>query len=436
MLKVYRHILIEKRMEREMNAFAKTDVGIERAVNQDYVYTKLDNIGCLPNIFVVADGMGGHKAGDMASRYTVDTLIELLKQSAGMDPLDAVDDNIKLLKKAGESEEYEGMGTTLVVASIFGSTLRVANVGDSRLYVIGEDITQITRDHSLVEEMVQLGQIDRKAARTHEKKNYITRAIGGCETVEAEMFSVDLKDNDIIKQIEDMNADIIVVVAYGKILPKRVLEAAKYGCINVHASLLPKYRGAAPIQWSVINGDKETGVTIMQMDEGLDTGDILLVKKTNIDVDETSEELFDRLSLIGADALIESLADIEKGNINPVSQCEKGSSYAQKITKALSSIDWNKTAFEVHNLVRGLQTWPCAQTTLNNKNIKIHKTVLSDIKGGKAGEIIDNNKKLIVSCGDGRCVEILELQPDGKKRMDTKSFLAGNKVTVGTILGE
>lgn len=174
----------------------------------------------------------------------------------------------------------------------------------------------------------------------------------------------------------------------------------------------------------------------MQMDEGLDTGDILLVKKTNIDVDETSEELFDRLSLIGADALIESLADIEKGNINPVSQCEKGSSYAQKITKALSSIDWNKTAFEVHNLVRGLQTWPCAQTTLNNKNIKIHKTVLSDVKGGKAGEIIDNNKKLIVSCGDGRCVEILELQPDGKKRMDTKSFLAGNNVTVGTILGE
>ena len=178
MLKVYRHILIEKRMEREMNAFAKTDVGIERAVNQDYVYTKLDNIGCLPNIFVVADGMGGHKAGDMASKYTVDTLIELLKQSAGMDPLDAVDDNIKLvntllLKKAGESEEYEGMGTTLVVASIFGSTLRVANVGDSRLYVIGEDITQITR------------------------------AIGGCETVEAEMFSVDLNDNDIILMCSD-----------------------------------------------------------------------------------------------------------------------------------------------------------------------------------------------------------------------------------------
>lgn len=245
-----------------------------------------------------------------------------------------------------------------------------------------------------------------------------------------------LKDDETIKQIENMNADIIVVVAYGKILPKRVLDAAKYGCINVHASLLPKYRGAAPIQWAVINGDKETGVTIMQMDEGLDTGDMLLVKKTDIDINETSEELFDRLSIIGADALIEALEIIENGDISPVMQGESDTSYAQKITKALSPIDWNKSAYEVHNLVRGLQTWPCAQTKLNGKNVKIHKTVLSEIKGGKTGEIIDNNKKLIVSCGDGKCVEILELQPDGKKRMDTKSFLAGNDVPVGTILGE
>ncbi len=245
-----------------------------------------------------------------------------------------------------------------------------------------------------------------------------------------------LKDDETIKQIENMNADIIVVVAYGKILPKRVLDAAKYGCINVHASLLPKYRGAAPIQWAVINGDKETGVTIMQMDEGLDTGDMLLVKKTDIDINETSEELFDRLSIIGADALIEALEIIENGDISPVMQGESDTSYAQKITKALSPIDWNKSAYEVHNLVRGLQTWPCAQTKLNGKNVKIHKTALSEIKGGKTGEIIDNNKKLIVSCGDGKCVEILELQPDGKKRMDTKSFLAGNDVPVGTILGE
>ena len=157
-----------------MNAFATTDVGIERNVNQDYVYAKLDDIGCLPNLFIVADGMGGHKAGDTASRYTVETLVE-----------------------------YNGMGTTLVVASIFDNTLRVANVGDSRLYVIGEDIIQITRDHSWVEEMVQRGEIDRKAARTHEKKNVITRAIGGYDTVEAEMFSVDLKKEDMILMCSD-----------------------------------------------------------------------------------------------------------------------------------------------------------------------------------------------------------------------------------------
>ena len=204
-----------------------------------------------------------------------------------------------------------------------------------------------------------------------------------------------LKNDDIAAQIENMNADVIVVVAYGKILPKRILEAAKYGCINVHASLLPKYRGAAPIQWSVINGDKETGVTVMQMDEGLDTGDILRIEKTEIGENETSEELFNRLSLIGADALIKALDDIEKGISKPIPQGKSDNSYAEKITKALSPIDWNKSAVEVHNLVRGLQTWPCAQTKLNGKNIKIHKSVLTDITGAKAGEVIENNKKLI-----------------------------------------
>ena len=197
-----------------------------------------------------------------------------------------------------------------------------------------------------------------------------------------------LKNDDVSAQIENMNADVIVVVAYGKILPKRILEAAKYGCINVHASLLPKYRGAAPIQWAVINGDKETGVTVMQMDEGLDTGDMLRIEKTEIGENETSEELFNRLSLIGADALIKALDDIEKGISKPIPQGKSDNSYAEKITKALSPIDWNKSAVEVHNLVRGLQTWPCAQTKLNGKNIKIHKSVLTDITGAKAGEDI------------------------------------------------
>lgn len=184
-----------------MKASAATDVGLERTVNQDYVYYSLTEVGSLPNLFIVADGMGGHKAGDIASRYTVETFISLVKETGGKDPVSVINNavtavNARLLEKAKESADYEGMGTTLVVATIYDHMLKVANVGDSRLYVVGNDITQITRDHSLVEEMVSLGEIDRSEARTHTQKNIITRAIGGYEAVEAEMFSVDLKPGD------------------------------------------------------------------------------------------------------------------------------------------------------------------------------------------------------------------------------------------------
>ena len=247
---------------------------------------------------------------------------------------------------------------------------------------------------------------------------------------------VTMKDGKALDVINEYQPDIIVVVAYGKILPKEILTSAKYGCVNVHASLLPKYRGAAPIQWAVINGDSETGVTIMQMDEGLDTGDMLYVEKTPIGENETSEELFDRLSLIGADALAKTLKNIEEGNIEPVKQPKGDFGYAEKITKDISNIDWNKSAQEVHNLVRGLQTWPCAITTINDKKFKIHKTALPGKTGNKVGEVVDNKNVITVSCGDGKCVDILELQADGKKRMDTASFLLGNKIDTGTILGE
>ncbi|MDD6728602.1 MAG: methionyl-tRNA formyltransferase [Eubacteriales bacterium] len=247
---------------------------------------------------------------------------------------------------------------------------------------------------------------------------------------------VTMKDGKALGIINEYQPDIIVVVAYGKILPKEILTSAKYGCVNVHASLLPKYRGAAPIQWAVINGDSETGVTIMQMDEGLDTGDMLYVEKTPIGENETSEELFDRLSLIGADALAKTLKNIEAGNIEPIKQPKGDFGYAEKITKDISNIDWNKSAQEVHNLVRGLQTWPCAVTTINGKKFKIHKTALPGKTGNKAGEVVDNKNVITVSCGDGKCVDILELQADGKKRMDTASFLLGNKIDTGTILGE
>lgn len=244
------------------------------------------------------------------------------------------------------------------------------------------------------------------------------------------------KDSSAVEILKELNPDIIIVVAYGKILPKEILKLPKFGCINVHASLLPKYRGAAPIQWAVINGDKETGVTVMQMDEGLDTGDMLLVKKTAIDENETSEELFDRLSLIGADALIECLDLIEKGNITPEKQDESKATFTKKITKEMCPIDWTKSAIEIHNLVRGLQTWPCATTVLNGKTLKIHKTKLSNITGNKPGCVVDNNDNVTVCCGDGTCIEILELQPEGKKRMSAKAFLLGNKIEINTILGE
>lgn len=243
-----------------------------------------------------------------------------------------------------------------------------------------------------------------------------------------------IKGSNALEIIQEINPQVIIVVAYGKILPKEILNSAKYGCINVHASLLPYYRGAAPIQWAVLNGDKETGVTIMQMDEGLDTGDMLKVVKTEIGDNETSAELFDRLSILGADALIETLEDID--NIIPVKQPNIDTEYAKMITKDLCPIDWNKSAQEIHNQVRGLQTWPVATTKLNGKSLKIHKTVIGKDTFNPAGEIIDATNVITVACGDGKTIDILELQLDGKKKMDTKSFLAGNKVQIGTNIGE
>ena len=191
-----------------MKAFAATDVGKVRKVNQDCVFSSTVPVGCLPNLFIVADGMGGHKAGDIASRLTVDSVVDKLSKVNSKDYISVITDTIikvnkEVIDKAAESQDYEGMGTTLVVATVFENILKVANVGDSRLYVIGEDIIQITRDHSLVEEMVTNGQLARADARVDKRKNIITRAIGGESKVEAEMFSVELKPEDKILMCSD-----------------------------------------------------------------------------------------------------------------------------------------------------------------------------------------------------------------------------------------
>ena len=197
-----------------MKAYAKTDIGARRQTNQDYVFCSMQPVGSLPNLFIVADGMGGHKAGDLASRYTVEGFLETVKNSKADNPITIIEEaveksNLLLIQKSKESIDYEGMGTTLVVATIIGKSIYIANVGDSRLYLVNNEIQQITRDHSLVEEMISLGEIDRKNARTHEKKNIITRAIGVDTEVVADFFEVDYVYGDMILMCSDGLSNMI-----------------------------------------------------------------------------------------------------------------------------------------------------------------------------------------------------------------------------------
>ncbi|MEE0913919.1 MAG: methionyl-tRNA formyltransferase [Ruminococcus sp.] len=242
-----------------------------------------------------------------------------------------------------------------------------------------------------------------------------------------------MKSEEALEIINNYDPDVIVVAAYGQIIPKTVLDAPKYGCVNIHGSLLPKYRGASPIQQSVLNGDKITGVTTMLMDVGIDTGDILLTKETEIGENETSGELFDRLADLGGELILETLKALEEGTVTPVKQDESLSSHTSKIDKSLCPIDFTKSADEVHNKVRGLNPWPVATTKICGKNVKVYSTKLCE-KSGKCGHVI-STKPLIVACGEGS-VEICEIQPEGKKRMSTEAFLAGHKIEIGDVIGQ
>ena len=240
-----------------------------------------------------------------------------------------------------------------------------------------------------------------------------------------------MKGDDAFAQLEKIDPDVIVVAAYGQILPKRVLDLPKFGCVNIHGSLLPKYRGAAPIQQAVLNGDKVTGVTTMLMDVGLDTGDILLTKETEIGINETSAELFDRLSLMGGELIEETLDALENGTVEPKKQDEKLASHTSKIDKSMCPVSFDKPALEIHNRIRGLYSWPIATAQIGGKRVKIHKARLCD-KSGRAGEIL-SVKPLVIACAEGS-VEILELQPEGKKKMTAEAFAAGHKLKTGEIL--
>ena len=243
-----------------------------------------------------------------------------------------------------------------------------------------------------------------------------------------------VKNNvEFIQEIKDLNPDIICVVAYGKILPKEILEIPKLGCINVHGSLLPKYRGAAPIQWSVLNGDKVTGVTTMYMEKGLDTGDILETKEYEIGINDTAGEVFDTLAEMGGKLILDTLEKAEKGELHPIKQDDSKSSYAKMLDKSMCNIDFSKTNLQVHNQVRGLSPWPVASTKLNGKVLKIFETRLTEGKG-KPGEILNTNP-LTIACGEGAVV-VNTVQLQGKKKMDSKAFLQGHKLEKGTVIGE
>lgn len=249
-----------------------------------------------------------------------------------------------------------------------------------------------------------------------------------------------IREPECVEELRKYNADVMVVIAFGQILPKEILEMTPYGCINVHASLLPKYRGAAPIQWSIINGESVTGVTTMQMDEGLDTGDMILKTEIPIDEDETGESLHDKLAQAGAELCVETLKALEDHTAVFEKQGESPTAYAKMLTKEMGNIDWCSSAVRIERLVRGLNSWPSAYTRWNGKVMKIWKAKAENTQPDSSpavrpGTVTEVGKDhFTVSTGDG-ALRVYEVQIPGKKRMETGAFLRGYAMEPGTVLG-
>ena len=245
-----------------------------------------------------------------------------------------------------------------------------------------------------------------------------------------------VRDPEFIKILKEIDPDVIVVVAFGQIIPQEIIDLPKYGGINVHGSILPKYRGAAPIQWAVIDGEKESGVTTMQMDAGLDTGDMLLKTIIPLEKEETGGSLFEKLSTAGAKLLIETLEKLEEGSIVPEKQGESPTPYAKMLTKEMGDLDWKKDAVLLEQLIRGLNPWPSAYTHLNGKTLKIWSAEVEERETKeKPGTVVEVNKKeLKVQTGKG-ILSLKEVQIEGKKRMEIDAFLRGNTVKEGIVLG-
>lgn len=244
-----------------------------------------------------------------------------------------------------------------------------------------------------------------------------------------------VRAEEFIEILKELNPDVIVVIAFGQILPKAVLEIPRYGCINVHASLLPKLRGAAPVQWAILNGETKTGVTTMYMDEGLDTGDMLMKEEIPIERDETGGSLHDKLASLGGGLLLRTLKALEDGTAVREKQQNAPSDYAKMLNKAQGKIDFTKEAAEIERLIRGLNPWPSAYTYLDGKTLKIWKVlVIPEEYEGCPGEIVAVTKNtIVVKTGNG-ALSLLELQLEGRKRMETEVFLRGYSVKAGTRL--
>lgn len=245
-----------------------------------------------------------------------------------------------------------------------------------------------------------------------------------------------VRDPECVEELRKYNADVMVVVAFGQILPKEILEMTPYGCINVHASLLPKYRGAAPIQWAIIEGEEVTGVTTMQMDEGLDTGDMILKTEVPVAADETGESLHDKLAAAGAALCVETLKALEDGTAVREKQGESPTAYAKMLTKELGDIDWAEPAVKIERLVRGLNSWPSAYTHWNGKVLKIWRAAAeaAETADVQPGTVVSVEKEsFAVQTGDG-VLRVLEVQMPGKKRMDAGAFMRGNTMEPGELL--
>ncbi len=246
------------------------------------------------------------------------------------------------------------------------------------------------------------------------------------------------KKASVIEEMKSLQADAIVVAAYGKILRSSVLDMTKYGCFNVHASLLPSYRGAAPINWAILNGEKETGVTVMQMNEGLDTGDMLYKEIIPVEADDTGDSLTQKLSALGGPMILKVLDDAENGMLKPEKQPEESPTpYAAMLQKEMGELDFRKTPEELERTIRGLYSWPSAYTYLDGKMLKIFRAqcVPGDPEAAP-GTVLEITKKYFTVNASGGALKILDLQLEGKKRMETDAFLRGYRLTAGTVLGE